>query len=140
MTTKRDPRTNLQPITTSERARELGRRSGAARRERRRKAEELALRDLVPLALRAKQAALRAYLEEGRDVQAALRASDDVLDRSWGRATQRVDVGQADPLASLSLEELRALLEQSQPEPALAEPAQEQRALPAPAQAEHGTD
>jgi len=99
---------NLKPITSKERAQELGRRSGEARREKRRKAEELALRDLIPLSLRAQEKALRDYLAGQGEANPALRASESVQDREWGKPTQRVEqVQQAGrPLAELSQEEL----------------------------------
>lgn len=99
---------NLKPITSKEQAQELGRRSGEARRAKRQKAEELALRDLIPLSLQAQEKALRDYLAGSGDANPALRASESVQDREWGKPTQRTEVTttEARPLAELSQEEL----------------------------------
>jgi predicted NAD-dependent protein-ADP-ribosyltransferase YbiA (DUF1768 family) len=105
---------NLRPARTTEEARELGRRSGQARRERRKKAEELALRDLVPLSLKAHEKALRAYLAGHGDAHPALRAADSVLDREWGKPTQRIEQAQADEPATE--EALRARYERMRAE------------------------
>lgn len=99
---------NLKPITNKEQAQELGRRSGEARRIKRQKAEELALRDLIPLSLQAQEKALKDYLAGQGEANPALRASESVQDREWGKPTQRTETVQleARPLAELSQEEL----------------------------------
>lgn len=104
---------NLKPITTTERAQELGRRSGQARRAKRQKAEELALRDLIPLSLQAQEKALRDYLTGQGEANPALRAGESVQDREWGKPTQRVEQAITDerrPFQELSQDELIARL------------------------------
>lgn len=82
---------NLRPILSSEQASAMAQRSAEVRREKRRQAEELALRDLVPLSLRAQHKALTDYLNGNGEANPALRAADSVQDREWGKATQRIE-------------------------------------------------
>jgi hypothetical protein len=88
---------NLNPITDTQRAKELGRKSGEARRRRRKEAEELVMRDLVPLSLKVQKKALETYLKTGKGDFAALKAADAVQDREWGKPVPKVEETEKPP-------------------------------------------
>lgn len=97
---------NLIPISNSEEARKLAKKSAEARRAR--KAAEAAKqaeaddRSRERLARLAYEALFNALEHADIPVQARLTAAREALDRLEGRPTQRVETAQASPLAELA--------------------------------------
>ena len=99
------------PEQLQEYRRRSGRLGGRPKKPTSQRPSRSSLRSWCRWRLRVKQKAMGAYLDGEGEAGPAVRASDDVLDRSWGRATQRTEVTHdGEPVGRATDEELRAML------------------------------